>query len=779
VLAILGLGIGMAVAMFATFHTVLIRRLPVRDQERIAVLWPYNTPSVELSVFASDVPEIRRASRTMRDIAGVAHWGTSKQPFLDGDRTLTLGHSDVTSNYFDVLGAKPVLGRLLRSEDDVPGASPAMVLSYATWQSQFAGSPTVLGRRIMWPYTRMVYTVVGVAPPGLDYPLGVGCWTPLERTDSRQVLAVARLAPGVSIGAARDEFLSAARRVKPTFDLTGATAEPFTTAVVGDVRPVLTALTAAVALLLLIACVNVGSLFFVRAASRAHELAVRRALGASYGDLVRQLVVESAVVALAGGALGIACAQVLVRTLVSFAPRQLPRLDDIQLHANLVSVTLGVTTLAVLLFGVIPALVSARVNLASPLSLNARSGAETRHRRRIRDWLVASQVALALVMLAGAGLLTRSLRRLEQLDLAYRADHLSIAWVAWNAPKYNSTQRMREWGDQVQQHMRSIAGVSAVTPVLIPPFLGTNFWHVPVEAEVQAAASGEGVIDVPVESVNGQYLQTFDTRLVRGRGILDTDREGAPNVTVISQSVAQRLWPGQDPIGKRLRVAPSMTRGVGSTAEPWRTVVGVVPDTRFRTLRSTSPMMYLPWRQFAGWQGGFAVRSSGGVPTLTAPIRRALKEVDPTLVLAELRSMDDLLGEPLAQPRLTTLLLAAFGVVALVLATVGLYGVMASAVRERTREIGIRAALGATPARIRNTMLRQAIVVAGGGACVGLAAALATTRLLRSLLFEVSPTDPITLGAVSVLLMVVALFAAYLPVRRATRIDPIHALRAD
>jgi predicted permease len=782
VLAILGLGIGMAVAMFATFQTVLLRRLPVEDQDRLAVLWPYHTPAVELSPPATDLPEIRRVSRTMHDMAGVIHWGASNAPFVDGDLTISLNQAEVTSNYFEVLGAQPILGRLLRPEDDASGNPRAMVISYGVWRTRFGGDPSVVGRRLLWPYARTMYTIVGVAPAGLDYPIGADCWTPFQREDGRQVLAVARLRPSATLEAARSEFFAIINRLKPEAKLMGATAQSLTAAVVGDIRPILTALSTAVALLLLIVCVNAGNLLLTRAALRTRELAVRRALGATYRDLVRQLVVESVLLAAAGGTLGLLGAEWLLRALVALAPSQLPRLDDIRLHGSLLGIAIGVTSFSVILFGVLPTLAAARGNRLAGLRSDVRSGSETYRRRQVRGWLVASQIALALVMLAGAGLLIRSLRKLERVELGYRSDHLSLVWFAWDATRYTTGDQMLGWGEQMEQRIRAFPGVTAVTPIAVPPFYGTSIMHASIEAEDRGPAAEATAMDVPVEAAGSQYFRTFGIPMLQGRSLLESDREGAPFAVVISQSVAQRFWPGQVPLGKRVRVvplfAPTGERLTG-TLYDWRTVVGVVPDTRFRSLQKLSPAIYLPWRQFEGWQAGFAVRSQSDAAGLTSSLRHAIKEVDPTLVLAEVKSMDQLLGGPLGVPRLSTLLSAGFGVVALVLAIIGLYGVMSATVREQTRAIGIRMALGATPGQIREAVLRQALVIVLIGSGVGLAGALVATRLLRTLLFDLSPTDPATLAAVSCLLLIVAVLAAYLPARRATRIDPVQALRAE
>lgn len=786
VLLILGLGIGMAVAMVTTVTEVLVRRLPVQDQDRIAVLWTYNVPTIEMSALGSDMSAIRHAVRTMRAVAGVVHWGAVRTPLLDGDHTLVLGLAYVTANYFDVLGARPALGRLLRPEDDASGASPVVVLSHGLWQSQFGGSLSVIGRHLVDPWTRQSYAIVGVAPAGLDYPVGADCWKAMgTETANTVVLAVGRLAPGATLNAARAEFFSIVSRLQPGWKLTGATAETLTTAVVGNFRPILVAITSAAGLLLLIACINIGTLFLIRAATRAGELAVRRALGASYWDTVRQLIVESGLLAVAGGALGVACAAGMLRAFVAFAPPKMPHLDDVRLHGSLLGATIGVTSIAVLLFGVVPALVAAQANAESSLRWDARSGRETRQRRTVRQWLVASQVALALVMLSGAGLLARSLLGLERLRLGYQTAHLSILSLALDVSKYDSTAAIDPVVEQVEAGIRAIPGVSAVTPILMPPFLGTNVWHPPFEAEGQSAVPSGTYPDFPIEIAGTQYFRAFEIPIIRGRGFAESDRENAPPVVVVSQSVAHRFWPGQDPIGKRIRLPrASLSPGtaVQASDEPylvWRTVVGVVPDTRFRTLRESSPMVYYPWQQYQSWQGIIAVRSTGDARGLAAAIQNTVKAIDPTIAVYGVRSMDELLGVPLAEPRLTALLLTAFGTVALLLAAVGLFGAMSSAVREQTREIGIRVALGATPALIRGSVIRRAFVVISTGMAVGLAVALATTRVLGSLLYQVSPADPITLAFACVVLLVIAGVAAYLPARRATRIDPIVALRAD
>jgi len=446
-------------------------------------------------------------------------------------------------------------------------------------------------------------------------------------------------------------------------------------------------------------------------------------------------------------------------------------MDVIRLAGTPVDVAAGVTLVTVMLFGVVSALVATRGDLASLLRIDSRSGTETRRRRRFRQSLVASQVALAVVMLAGAGLLVRSLERLERLDLGYETDHLSIVDLAVPFTKYGAPQKVFAMFDDLYGRLRAVPGVTAFTPVLYPPFLGANLMQVTPVLDGQSGAAVDANPPVPLEGGGIEYFRTFGIPILRGRGFLPGDRESAPKIVVVSEAVARRLWPGQDPVGKRLRF-------LGGNPTDWRTVVGVAGDIRFRRLKEATAMIYVPWHQLITF-GTFAVRTRDALASALPAMRRVVREFDPETDVWDARTMDAYIDEPLAQPRLSTVLMSAFGVVGLLLAAIGLYGMMASAVQERTRDLGVRLALGATPGRLRREVLGAALSVTSVGAVVGLAAALVSSRLLTTLLFEVSPTDPITLAGVCVLLLGVGVGAAYLPARRAMRIDPIVALRSE
>jgi len=774
---ILGLGIGSAVAVFTVCRVVLFQPLPVSDPDRLVVISTYRQTDVEFGLVKSDLKAVNRETRTLRAVAGYAHWGTSQGPLVDGDRTLTLGRVVVTGGFFDVLGARAVVGRLLRPDDDVPGAAPALVISYQNWQRWFGGDPSVVGKHLYEPYSQLTYTIVGVAPAGLDFPNGAGYWLPWSDADGFSVIAIGRLAPGATPAVAGNEFASIVKHT-PTrgrtdaTNITGAKVVSFTQAMLGDIRPMLVALSAAVALLLAIACVNVGGLLLLRASTRARELAIRRALGATYGDVVRQLVVESGVLAVGGGLLGLLCAVVFVRALVVAAPARLPRLDAVQIASAPIALAIGVTVVTVLLFGVAPSLVAARTDVASTLRLDTRSGRDTAVRRRFRHILVGAQTMLALVMLAGGALLARSLARLQSIDLGYVPDHLTQLATSWPSKKYDSVSKYYPLGEEILRRWRSIPGVVSVTPVLIPLLVGDNVFLGRFDKEGQSASEIATNPIFPEMTGDKDYFRTFGTRLLRGRPFTDADREDAQPVAIVSETVANRMWPGENPIGKRVHyLLPDSV--------PWRTVIGVAEDAHLRTLRTASPMVYIPWRQLDFWQFNLAMRTRGEIGPLLPAMRRELAEVDPELRLWYIHSTDELLSVPLAQPRMSAFLMSVFGLAALALAAVGLYGTMSSLVRERTRELGIRMALGAAPEQLRRDVLTQAFKVAGAGALVGVVTALVTSRLLSSILFEVSPTDPAALATACAVLLVVILIAAYGPARRATKIDPAIALRAE
>jgi predicted permease len=784
--AILAVGIGASVAMFTIVRAVLIRPLPVVEQDRVAVMWTYRDPGAELVTGAKDLDVVRRGSRTMRDIAAVAHYPAYPSTLLSGDRPVVLNTAMVTGNFFDVLGAHPVLGRLLRPSDDDTGpfrgdganASRTLVLSYKAWREKFGGDSSIVGKHLIATVFNWEYTIVGVAPSGLDYPAGVEFWMPIYGgwDYNGSAFAVARLRPGATVAAAGDEYFAIENRLEPGLKLRGAHAATFAETVVGSARPTIVVLAIAVGLLLLIACLNVGTLLLLRASSRAREFAVRRALGAAYSAIAQQLLVEVVILAIVAGALGSGIAVALLRGFVAIAPAGIPRLDDVQFSGAPIAPAIVISCLTLLTFGVVPALFAARGGLGSALRFDARSGRETRSRRVARQTLVAAQVALAMLTLGGAALLVRSLERLEHQDAGYVRDHLSVLSFTWNAASEEPIDRVVALGDRLVSGIAGIPGVVGATPIMNPPLMGEGVWQVRATKEGQSAEQMTLNPTINADVAGADFFSTFSIRIVRGRAFTRDDRGNAPLVAIMSESAARMYWPGENPIGKRIRFMGGKGSFVG--ADGWRTIVGVARDANLRDVHHPSPTLYLPMLQFA-WQGYAAIRSTTEVHALVPALRAAVKSVDAHIILSTAQTMDELLSVPLSRPRVGALLMSSFALIALLLASLGLYGVMSALVRDQTREIGVRIALGATETTVRSDVLARAARVMVGGALVGVVASLALSRFLAAMLFEVSPTDPLSLGGAALLLLCVGVVAADLPARRAARVDPVDVLRSD
>lgn len=785
VVLILALGIGMSAAMFTVFKTVLIDRLPIVEQERVVVMHPLDRSGRHLDVPETYLSEIARDSALVQSVAGASHL-VYPEPFMDGDAVVTLGLAGVSANYFDVLGMRPVLGRLLRPEDGQLGAPLTLVLSYSAWRHKFRGDPSVVGRSLVWlPNTQV--RVIGVAAPGFDYPGGTDVWRTIpSEANSEQVDVMARLAPSATMSAAQQVLFALTQRLDPfvnvprpygeqgSWKISGVTAQSFADTVLGGTRPPIVALTIAVAVLLLIACVNIGNLSLVRLIDRTREIAVRRAIGARTLDVVRLFAVENALLGTIGGALGCLTALAALQLVRVAAPPQLPRIDALGSLVAPLAAAAGITLFALLLFGVLPSFVAARIHSYIVLRSDSRSGVERRSSRRARQWLVATQIALAVVMLNGAGLLVRTLAQLGSMNLGYRSDHLSL--LSFTAtPGGAVLVPGGTWGGLEKElvgRLEATPGVVAATPILSEPFIGQSFYISKLARVEQPVTEREQNPFTPYEFVGPDYFRTLAIPILRGRGVTDADTPGSEQVVVVNQTLARQLWPNENALGKRL---VSMA---GATGTRTFTVVGVASDTHFRELKNVGPVAYFAWHQVDnGMANLIAVRTARALPAILPALRAASRRVNARLVVWKAQTMDQLLDKPLAQPRLSAQLISGFSLAAVLLSAIGLYGVVAAGVRRQTHEIGVRMALGALPSTIRRLILAQVFGLVGVGLIAGVAAALGASRLLRSLLFQVSPIDPLTLAAVCVLLVVVATVAGYLPARRAARIDPVEALR--
>jgi putative ABC transport system permease protein len=778
---ILALGIGLSIAVFTVSEALLLRPLPVRDQAGLVVLWgtspqrPFDYP-----LGWSDGREFARDARTLERSALYLYNGAGPLPIRDGDQVSRLSRALVAGDFFEVLDVRPALGRALRPDDDVPGAPSVVVLSHAVWRDRFNGDPQVIGRRIHLYGEGIEYTIVGVMPQGFDFPKGTDFWAPVTPSMSPEVLSlmafyvVGRLAPGATPAHAAEELTTFFQRPEaPPWqrELRGvATAWP--RLVAGDIRPALIAFAAVAGLLLLITCINVATLLLVRGVVRAREIAVRLALGATRSRIVVQLFTENAVLAIAGGALGVAVAAGAVRLFIAFAPPGVPRLDEIGLNAMAVAAALAITAVATILVGLAPALVTSRLELHTALRSD-RGQSATRRSRLGTEALAAGQLALAVVVLAAAGVITRSLIKLEGADLSLEPSRLLIGELALRPDLLASAEQQRAMLERLVPQLEAVPGVRAVSPVVAVPFSGAGGWDGQPAAEGQSPEESAANPMLNMEVVGPGYFETLGVPVLRGRALTHQDREDAPAVVVVSQSTARHYWPGKDPLGQRLLM--------GDDPEQAFTVVGVVPDTRYRELREARPTIYFPLRQsfFPFAPATLAIRTDGAPSALVPRLRAVIGETARGVALISAAPFETFLERPLAGPRMNAFLLAVFAGTALTLAAVGLFGVMAAMVRQRTRELGIRLALGAAPRDLRQMVLRRGLAIAGVGVVVGLLGALLVNRLLVALLYGVSPTDGVTLVVSAGFLLGVAALASAVPARLTTRVDPLLALRSD
>jgi putative ABC transport system permease protein len=780
----LALGIGLSTAVFTVAETLLLRDLPVRDQDGVVVLWgrPADGSFDNYPLEYRETQEFTRQSRTLETAALFAYEGAWPTPIIDAGAITRLRMALVSGEFFDVLGAQPVLGRALRPADDVAGAAPVVVLSHGAWVRQFGGQPDVLGKSLVIHGDGRSHAIVGVMPPGLDYPRGAEFWAPLVPAKTRpgtdsvvaHVDIIARLRSESHADAARDELTAFYSRTgaSPWLRTLRGVATPLPRLVIGDARPALIAFSVAAALLLVITCINVANLLLVRGLTRLREIAVRSALGASRRQVIGQLLTENALLALAGGALGILVALAAVQAFIAFAPASVPRLEEIHVNAAAFGGAAMITGVAMLLFGLAPAIMASRAQPYEALRSGTRQSAN-RASRLATEALVAAQVALAVLVLFAAGLVGRSLIKLQTAELSFDASRLLLAELAFRYDRVADKQKQTALLDGLLPQLRAVPGIVSVSPVVAVPFAGSGGWDGRLAAEGQTTDQAAANPVLNIEVVVPDYFRTFGMSLVRGRFFTDADRDGAMPVVIVSQSTARHYWPGQDAVGKRMQLGRNLERSF--------TVVGVVPDTRYRELRDARPSVYFPLGQsfFPFAPLTLAMRTSGDPAAMVPAVRRAIDAVDPGVALASASPFETYMDKPLAQPRLNALLLAIFSAAAVALAAIGLFAIMATLVRQRTREIGVRMALGATASDLRRMVLGRGLAIAMTGLTIGLIGCMLANRLLTSLLYEVSSTDGLTLALVSVLLLLIAGVATALPARASTRVDPVVALRSE
>jgi len=782
--ATLALGIGGAAAIFSVAHAVVLRPFPFHEPDRLVLVWQSDTqrdqPFVELSY--PTYRDWRERNHVFTDLAGMPSVNQG-WVMMHGDRPRGVSGRIVTANFFSVIGVPPALGRGLLPDDDRVGAARVVVLGDALWCDAFGADPGVVGRPVVLDGES--YTVVGVMPQGFSYPRGAELWMPVVPAVGAEVAessgvwwmtALGRLRPGVSVDDARREMGELALAYnREHFEAEGVTAvvTPMDEAILGPTKPALLALLGAVGLVLLVACANVAGLQLVELGERSHELAVRLSLGASPGRLARALLAESLVLCAAGGAAGVLGAKAAVPALVALAPGDVPRLHDASVGGSTLAFAALVSLVSAALCGLAPMLAVRAQGLSGALHDVSR-GVVAGH-GRLRLVLVVGEVALALVLLVGGGLLVRSFVALSQAPLGFEAEGVLSVSVGPPPTLVADVTKRRAFFEEMLRRVRALPGVGSAAIVTLRPLSGTVGMDWPFTVEGQSAKDAERNPLLNFETVSPGYFETMGIPLVRGRDFTDSDREGRPGVVVISEALARRFWPDRDPVGERIKIPLPPTEFDGE----WLRIVGVAGDARYRELQATRYDLYMSYQQSDHVSQHLVVRTAGGVGPVAPLVRHAIQELSPDLPAPEVTPMTRVVSEALGGPRFAARLFSAFALVALLLAALGLYGLLAWSVSRRTREIGVRVALGARPVHVARLVLGEGITLTAAGLAVGLLVALLSARALSALLYGVEPTDGFTLAAASMLLLAIATLACAVPARRALRMDPVAALRHE
>ncbi len=784
----LALGIGAITAIFSIVHTVLLRPLPFAEQAQLVALWKRDLtssqPFVELSI-----AEVRDWGQQAQTLSGVAVLPATAYGYgyvLTGrGEAVQLESAKVSGSFFSLLGAQAAHGRVFNESDDVVNGAKVAVISDRVWRERFNADANVIGQSVTLSDNN--FTVIGVMPAQFEFPQGVDLWLPIktvvparwtENYDSSFLTAVGRLKPNVTFAQAEAELNTIVARIAQAQPQTKADGHrivitPLAAHLFGDARPALWLLLAATAMLLLIATANIANLSLARATARRREFAVRAALGAGRGRLVRQLLTESFLLALAGGFGGVALSYWLIKLLVRVAPADIPRIEEVSLNVTVLLFSLGVTLLTALLCGLVPALAASRVNLNQSLNeggnrMSSGAGART------RSALVIAEVAVTVVLLVGATLILRSFVNLSRLDLGFDPSNTLTMQLRLQGAKYaNKPEARRAFYKELIERLEAKPGIEAASAVLIRPMEGAVGWDVPFALEGQSETEAKKNRVPNFEAITPHYFSTIKLPRTAGREFNDFDTDQSQPVAIISATMAQTLFgAGVDPIGKRLKL------DLGN--ETLRTIVGVVGDTRYRALQDVRFDLYVPFAQWGpGFVNHFAVRTARDANAILPLVRNEVAALDATQAITGVATMDELVAAHLAQPRFSAVLLNWLSALALLLAAVGIYGVLAYSVAQRTGEFGIRLALGAGAADILKLVIGQGMRLVGVGLLAGLVLSFALTRLLTRLLFGVTATDPLTFVVVAVLLSAMALLACWLPARRATKVDPLVALRHE
>jgi putative ABC transport system permease protein len=778
----LALGIGANSAIFSVVNGIMLKPLPYKEPRQLVWVSGANLPGGinDESASGPDFLDWRSRNRSFDGLECLSYW----QPVLTNlGEPARIPGAAVSAGFFRVLGVPPVLGRTFSPDDDQPGKAQVVVLSYGTWQRWFGGDRQVLGKSIT--LNGSPYTVIGVMPSQFLCPSAAPSeiWTVYDSTAlarrgrrSDHLGVIGRLKNSVTLSQAHADLNVIASALEREYPQTNTNwrvnAKPLLDRAVGEVKPAMFVLLGSVAFLLLIACANVASLLLVRATARQKEIGLRTALGAARRRLIRQLLTESVLLFLVGGTLGLVLAYGGIRGLVAISPADVPRIKDVGIDRTVLGFNFLVSLLTGVIFGLVPALQSSNPDIIHTLKEGGSGAGQGRRSNRARNALTTAELALALVLLIGAGLLVKSYFKLTAVDPGFRSDHLLTFRLSLPPTKYQDGARAAGFYDPLIERLKALPGVQAVGAASDPPFLSGNNWSFVVEG--RPALPPGTVQDAESGIVTPDYFNTMGIALKRGRMFSPTDSRSGPAVVLISETMARRHWPGQEPLGSRLAFDRS------DKGPNWREVIGIVADTRSENLNAEPyPQLYIPYAQLPQRSMTLLLRTSGDPSVILPDARATVYSVDKEQPLHNVRTMQEVLAASVAQQRLSTLLLSIFAALALMLAGVGVYGVIAFSVAQRTHEIGVRIAMGARRFDVLRMVIGQGMLLALIGIAVGSGFALGLTHLMAGLLFGTDPHDPAVFASIAALLAAVSFFACYLPGRRATLVDPVVSLRCE